>query len=79
MPYDEALPRFCYSHLGSLAYVGGTAVADFGDGFLVQGTTGAQYLWRGVYWNQQVSLRTRALLALDWTKELLFGRDSSRF
>ncbi|RKP12243.1 hypothetical protein BJ684DRAFT_11782, partial [Piptocephalis cylindrospora] len=79
VPYDEALARFHYSHLGSLAYVGGTAVADFGDGFLVKGLFGAKYLWRGVYWSEQVSFRTRALLALDWTKELLFGRDSSRF
>lgn len=35
-------------------------------------------LWRGVYWSEQVSLRTRVLLMLDWVKRGIFGRDLSR-
>ncbi len=64
---------FEYRHLGSLAYIGNAAVFDinglsFGGGLL------AVYLWRSVYFAQSVSLRTRILLAMDWSKRALFGR-----
>ncbi|KAI9598286.1 pyridine nucleotide-disulfide oxidoreductase-domain-containing protein [Syncephalis fuscata] len=78
-PKDEEENKpFNYSHLGSLAYIGNAAVADFGSGRAYTGGWAGKYLWRGAYWNEQVSLRTRTLLAIDWTKELLFGRDISR-
>ncbi|KAI8053939.1 pyridine nucleotide-disulfide oxidoreductase-domain-containing protein [Syncephalis plumigaleata] len=51
---------------------------DFGPGRVFTGGWIGKYLWRGAYWNEQVSLRTRVLLAVDWTKELLFGRDISQ-
>lgn len=71
---DEAVYKaFEYKHLGSLAYIGNAAVfemggVNFGGGLL------AVYLWRSIYFAQSVSLRTRCLLAMDWSKRALFGR-----
>jgi NADH dehydrogenase len=72
---------FEYKHLGSLAYVGNSALFDVqGTGVDVGGFKGfagnlwAVYLWRSVYFAQSVSFRTRCLLAMDWTKRALFGR-----
>lgn len=74
---DEAFYRaFQYKHLGSLAYVGNAAVFDFG-GLSFSGGLLAVYLWRSVYFAQSVSLRTRILLAMDWSKRALFGRGKS--
>jgi hypothetical protein len=64
---------FTYTHMGSLAYVGNAAVFDF-NGLNFGGGLLAVYLWRGVYFAQSVSLRTRVLLAMDWGKRTLFGR-----
>ncbi|KAJ1883814.1 hypothetical protein LPJ81_007201, partial [Coemansia sp. IMI 209127] len=76
----DAVSPFTYHHRGTLAYLGRAAAADFGEGKTYKGSNlAAKYLWRSVYWSQQVSLRTRILLMMDWTKELLFGRDLSRF
>lgn len=64
--FDESLSKpFKYRHLGSLAYIGNAAVFDFG-GLSFMGGLAAMYAWRGVYWNEQVSTRTRALLMIDW-------------
>ncbi|CAG8696028.1 23906_t:CDS:10, partial [Dentiscutata erythropus] len=65
---DDKLAPFEYAHLGSLAYIGNAAVADFGLGWTWMGGLSAVYLWRSIYFSEQVSLRTRALLAFDWTK-----------
>ena len=63
---DEAVSQpFKYFHLGTLAYVGNAAVFDFGQYSLMGGLI-AMYAWRSVYWNEQVSTRTRALLMIDW-------------
>ena len=59
-------PPFKYQHLGSLAYIGNAAVFDFPRYSLMGGLI-AMYLWRCVYWSEQVSWRTRALLMMDWT------------
>ena len=64
---------FQYRHLGSLAYIGNSAVFDFG-GMNFAGGLMAVYLWRSIYFAQSVSLRTRLLLAMDWSKRALFGR-----
>lgn len=56
---------FRYLHLGSLAYIGNAAVFDFG-GYSFMGGLAAMYAWRSIYWNEQVSARTRALLMIDW-------------
>lgn len=72
---DDAVAKaFQYHHMGSLAYVGNSAVFDFGDGLGFGGGLAAVYLWRGAYFAQSVSARTRVLLAMDWAKRALFGR-----
>ncbi|KAJ9652170.1 hypothetical protein H2198_008556 [Neophaeococcomyces mojaviensis] len=71
---DAVYKAFEYHHLGSLAYVGNAAVFDF-NGLNFSGGLMAVYLWRSIYFAQSVSFRTRLLLAMDWTKRTLFGRD----
>ncbi|KPI39028.1 External alternative NAD(P)H-ubiquinone oxido B1, mitochondrial [Cyphellophora attinorum] len=76
---DEATYKaFQYHHMGSLAYVGNAAIFDFG-GLNFSGGLMAVYLWRSIYFAQSVSLRTRFLMALDWSKRALFGRDLMSF
>ncbi|KAL6710187.1 hypothetical protein ACN47E_009978 [Coniothyrium glycines] len=76
---DEAVYKaFEYKHLGSLAYIGNAAIFDY-NGYGLSGGLLAVYLWRGVYFAQSVSFRTRCLLAMDWTKRALFGRDIMNF
>ncbi|KAL8689730.1 MAG: hypothetical protein Q9218_004661 [Villophora microphyllina] len=71
---DDAVYRaFDYRHLGSLAYIGNSAVFDF-NGLSFSGGLLAVYLWRSVYFAQSVSFRTRVLLAMDWSKRAMFGR-----
>ncbi|GMM33774.1 hypothetical protein DASC09_010990 [Saccharomycopsis crataegensis] len=67
---------FQYKHLGSLAYIGNSAVFDLGHGNSFFGGLIAMYLWRSVYFSQCVSFRTQALLFMDWLKRGMFGRDS---
>lgn len=63
---DESVAKpFRYLHLGTLAYIGNAAVFDFGKYSLMGGLV-AMYAWRSIYWNEQVSARTRALLMIDW-------------
>jgi NADH dehydrogenase len=69
---------FSYRHMGSLAYIGNSAIFDFG-GMNFAGGLMAVYLWRSIYFAQSVSLRTRLLLAMDWSKRALFGRDLMNF
>lgn len=66
---------FEYRHLGSLAYIGNSAVFDLGEGWSFTGGLWAVYAWRSVYFAQSVSFRTRILMAMDWAKRGLFGRD----
>lgn len=74
---DEAMYKaFDYHHMGSLAYIGNAAIFDFG-GLNFSGGLMAVYLWRSIYFAQSVSLRTRILLAMDWSKRALFGRGES--
>jgi len=65
---------FEYKHLGSLAYIGNSAVFDFGEGWKFTGGLWAVYAWRSIYFAQSVSFRTRVLMAMDWAKRSLFGR-----
>jgi len=75
---DEAVYKpFKYAHLGSLAYIGNAAVFDLGKFSFVGGLV-AMYAWRSVYWSEQVSARTRALLMIDWIIRGVWGRDLSR-
>ncbi|KAI8327727.1 hypothetical protein BC941DRAFT_364392 [Chlamydoabsidia padenii] len=78
---EQIMNPFDYHHLGTLAYLGNTAVGEFNTGipggFKMLGGLWALYLWRSVYWSEQVSLRTRLNLSIDWSKTALFGRDIS--
>lgn len=77
---DEAVYKaFEYRHMGSLAYLGNSAVFDFGGGLTFSGGLLAVYLWRSIYFAQSVSFRTRVLLAMDWGKRALFGRGEFYF
>ncbi|KAJ5929240.1 External NADH-ubiquinone oxidoreductase 1 [Penicillium verhagenii] len=72
---DEAVYRaFKYKHLGSLAYISNAAIFDFG-GLSFSGGVVTMYLWRSIYFAQSVSFRTRCMLAMDWAKRALFGRE----
>lgn len=70
---EAAYKAFEYRHMGSLAYIGNAAIFDF-NGLGWGGGLLAVYLWRSIYFAQSVSLRTRMLLAMDWSKRALFGR-----
>lgn len=79
---EDSYGFFRYNHLGSLAYLSNAAVIDFGENSYLGSITGgilAVYLWRSVYWSQQVSFRTRVMLSVDWAKRAIFGRDLSKF
>ncbi|KFX96683.1 hypothetical protein O988_05203 [Pseudogymnoascus sp. VKM F-3808] len=76
---DAVYKSFQYHHLGSLAYLGNSAVFDLGGGWHALGGLWAVYAWRSVYFAQSVSVRTRLLLAMDWAKRALFGRDMMTF
>ena len=71
---EAAYKAFEYKFLGSLAYIGNSAIFDFGNGLSFSGGLMAVYLWRSIYFAQSVSFRTRVLLAMDWSKRALFGR-----
>lgn len=72
---DDAVTKpFRYRHLGSLAYLGNSAVFDL-PGHSLFGGLVAMYLWRSIYFAQSVSIRTRLLMFFDWLKRGVFGRD----
>ncbi|RYC56526.1 hypothetical protein CHU98_g9686 [Xylaria longipes] len=72
---DACYKAFEYHHLGSLAYIGNSAVFDLGSGWGFTGGVWAVYAWRSAYFAQSVSLRTKFLMMMDWAKRGLFGRD----
>jgi len=79
LPKDDATVYrpFKYVHMGSLAYIGNAAVFDMGRFSFMGGLVG-MYAWRSVYWSEQVSARTRALLMMDWISRGIWGRDLSK-
>lgn len=77
----ENLRPFHYSHQGSLAYIGSDrAIADlpFLNGNFATGGVATYLFWRSAYISNLFSLRNRTLVATDWIKVKLFGRDVSR-
>ena len=86
--HDHAHEPFRYKHMGSLAYVGGdSAVLDFTGSkpFLnlvnlkpLSGRS-ASYLWKSFYFTEVFTGRTKTLLAFDWVRTRVFGRDISRY
>lgn len=74
----EYAKPFQFLNLGVLAYIGASrALAQVSvDEKLILGSGPIGFLlWRGIYWSKQVSWRNRVLVALDWIKASLFGRD----
>jgi len=72
---------FHYSHQGSLAYIGSErAVADVSwfNGNLASGGKLTYLFWRSAYLSMCFSTRNRVLVALDWVKGKVYGRDVSR-
>ncbi|KAL1969288.1 hypothetical protein VTN77DRAFT_9480 [Rasamsonia byssochlamydoides] len=72
---------FQYSHQGSLAYIGKErAVADISwlSGNIASGGTMTYLFWRSAYLSMCFSVRNRVLVATDWIKAKIFGRDVSR-
>ncbi|KAK6952905.1 hypothetical protein Daesc_005202 [Daldinia eschscholtzii] len=72
---------FHYSHQGSLAYIGSEkAVADVAwlNGNVASGGKLTYLFWRSAYLSMCFSTRNRALVALDWIKAKVYGRDVSR-
>ncbi|KAI9451849.1 hypothetical protein F5148DRAFT_531490 [Russula earlei] len=77
----EKLRPFHYSHQGSLAYIGSEkAIADleFFHHKFSSGGVATFLFWRSAYLSTLFSLRNRVLVATDWLKVKLFGRDLSR-
>ncbi len=77
-------PPFDFLNLGILAYVGKSeALVQIalggGDEKKIKSAGRAGFaLWRSVYLSKQFGLRNRLLVAIDWAKARLFGRDLSR-
>lgn len=72
---------FHYSHQGSLAYIGSEkAVADvkWWNANLATGGKMTYLFWRSAYLSMCFSTRNRLLVANDWIKSTVFGRDVSR-
>ncbi|XP_071497123.1 uncharacterized protein, partial [Diadema antillarum] len=72
------LPPYQFQGFGMLAYVGDyKALADT-PAMKTQGFS-SWVLWRSAYLTRLGSWRLRMQVPIDWTKTLLFGRDTSRF
>lgn len=74
----EAPPPFQYKHRGMLAYIGDKkALADLGN---VRGKGFTAWLfWRSAYLTKLVSLQNKFLVASDWLRSFIFGRDISQY
>ena len=69
---------FEYFHRGSLAYIGGDrAVMDVPIIGPVMGVL-AGLAWKGFETFSQISFRNQVLVATDWARTKMFGRDTSR-
>ncbi|KAJ3276132.1 NADH:ubiquinone oxidoreductase [Terramyces sp. JEL0728] len=74
----EMVGPFNYEHMGSLAYIGSDrAIADLPFGIKSTGVL-THFFWRSAYLSNLFAFRNRCLVAFDWTKKNLFGRDISR-
>lgn len=70
---------FAFKYLGTMAYIGNSeAVADFGEGQGKHHGYTTWLLWRSVYMSKLLSVRNRVLVASDWIRASIFGRDISR-
>ncbi|KAG7368200.1 FAD-dependent pyridine nucleotide-disulfide oxidoreductase [Nitzschia inconspicua] len=78
----ETAPEFTFLNLGYLAYVGGGEALNqvkLGDVPLFNYSGKVAFaLWRTVYLAKQAATRNQALIAFDWLRTELFGRDITR-
>ena len=74
---DDVAP-FAYTHLGSFATLGSEQAAMELPGDFISTGFGTMVLWYGVYMSNCVSWRNKFLVAGDWIKKSVWGRDSSR-
>jgi len=73
---------FQFLNLGILAYTGSSnalAQVEVGSKTVEQSGNIGWLAWRSVYLAKQVSFRNQAMVAFDWMKTALFGRDLTRF
>ncbi|KAJ2714319.1 NADH:ubiquinone oxidoreductase [Coemansia spiralis] len=78
---EKCARPFKYSSQGSLAYIGSDkAIADLPlfNRNITAGGMATFWFWKSAYLNELFSLRNSALVASDWVKRFLFGRDISR-
>ncbi|CCK70467.1 NADH-ubiquinone reductase (H(+)-translocating) NDE1 KNAG_0E02050 [Huiozyma naganishii CBS 8797] len=77
---NDLIVPFKYHHMGSLAYVGkDKAIADIpiGGSNITSAGSFTFLFWKSAYLAMFESFRNRLLVALDWTKVFITGRDSS--
>ena len=74
----EDVAPFAYTHLGSFATLGSEKAAMELPGDFISTGFGTMVLWYGVYMSNCVSWRNKFLVAGDWIKKVVWGRDSSR-
>jgi len=78
MAQGNTVDPFQYKPLGSLAYIGDRrSVMELPGGWSFGGFV-AWFAWRSAYLTKQVSWRNKFLVAMDWMRELIFGRDISK-
>ncbi|KAJ1497147.1 NADH:ubiquinone oxidoreductase [Coelomomyces lativittatus] len=80
---DVSPVPFAYHHKATLAYIGDDrGVSDvrvpFWDRLISIKGYQSYVLWRSAYLSNTFTLRNKLLVAFDWTKEKVFGRDISR-
>lgn len=74
----QGAKAFGYFHKGSAAYIGGDkAVLSLPMGGAITGQAGG-FVWKGFETFSQISFRNQCLVATDWVRTKVFGRDMSR-
>eukprot|EP00232_Nephroselmis_pyriformis_P022767 CAMPEP_0182864046 /NCGR_PEP_ID=MMETSP0034_2-20130328/6967_1 /TAXON_ID=156128 /ORGANISM="Nephroselmis pyriformis, Strain CCMP717" /LENGTH=626 /DNA_ID=CAMNT_0024996293 /DNA_START=91 /DNA_END=1971 /DNA_ORIENTATION=- len=77
---ETKVKRFQYFHKGAMAYVGkDNAVVDLPITVPPLVGAAAGVMWKGYETLGQVSFRNQCLVASDWIRAKVFGRDISRF
>lgn len=81
----SSAPEFQYKNRGAMAAMGfGGGVSDLTKTDLPApkiATSGlaAFFMWRSAYWTKQLSWSNMILIPMYWFKQIVFGRDISRF
>jgi NADH:ubiquinone reductase (non-electrogenic) len=85
VPHDQLAhpvgfdPHFQYDHQGSMAYVGSHCAVIESPVLGVMKGFFTGIMWKGAYWAKSVSLRSKILMAFNYAKTHLLGRDVQRF